>query len=74
MDADGRQEVRGIVRRSVESLEAVNEILREGRRNRSVAATALNANSSRSHAVIMVTVNMRDLSSGTTSTGTEEAK
>ncbi|KAH7726405.1 Protein KLP-3 a [Aphelenchoides avenae] len=69
MDADGRQEVRGIVRRSVESLEAVNEILREGRRNRSVAATALNANSSRSHAVIMVTVNMRDLSSGTTSTG-----
>lgn len=73
MDVDGRQEVRGIVRRPVDSLQAVNEILQEGRRNRSVATTALNVNSSRSHAVVMVTVNMRDLTSGTRSTGETSA-
>lgn len=69
MDEDGHQSIRGISSHKVDGLEKVSEILNRGRQNRSVASTALNDHSSRSHAIATITVKMRDLTSGNVSIG-----
>ncbi|XP_054263414.1 kinesin-like protein KIF3B [Macrosteles quadrilineatus] len=42
----------------------INKIIKAGRRNRIVASTDINERSSRSHAIVMITVEMKDLSEG----------
>mmetsp|Transcript_20588 Transcript_20588/g.45089 ORF Transcript_20588/g.45089 Transcript_20588/m.45089 type:complete len:554 (-) Transcript_20588:44-1705(-) len=55
----GMDRVPGITWRKVDSLEQVKQVLREGSKNRATASTALNAHSSRSHALLSVKVNLQ---------------
>ncbi len=48
--------VSGLTWRPVSSTDGVEGVLREGARNRATASTALNAHSSRSHALLSVRV------------------
>ncbi|XP_005099275.1 kinesin-like protein KIFC3 [Aplysia californica] len=53
---EGGLHVPGLVRVPVHSLDEVNEISEQGRRNRATAATNMNEHSSRSHCLLCVTV------------------
>ncbi|KAI6192579.1 Kinesin-like protein KIFC3 [Aphelenchoides besseyi] len=64
LDNEGRPEIRGIRRVTVKSVEDLQSLIQIGHKNRSTAATALNACSSRSHALVMLTVKMIDRDSG----------
>jgi|UniRef100_A0A7S4FYE6 kinesin family protein 1 len=52
--------VRGLIEKDVHSWDEVNQILDQGIANRSVAATAMNATSSRAHTVIQLSLDMVD--------------
>ena len=54
----GVDRVQGLTWRQVSTTEEVHKVLREGSKNRATAATALNAHSSRSHALISVKVTL----------------
>lgn len=69
MDADGRSEIRGIRRPTVCSVEDLQALIEVGQKNRSTAATALNACSSRSHALVMMALKIIDRDSGNEWTG-----
>jgi len=60
-DLAGKIQAQGLTKVSVSSLQDVIEVMTRGNRNRSVAATNMNDQSSRSHMVMQVTI-----SSGTT--------
>lgn len=64
MDPEGRLEIRGIRRSVVNSVEDLQALIEVGQRNRATAATALNACSSRSHALVMMSVRMMDRDAG----------
>ena len=57
--------VGGVAQREVTTIEQCLALLQQGDRNRTTAFTALNASSSRSHAVLMLTVVKRKLVAGT---------
>ncbi|KAE9546845.1 hypothetical protein FO519_009943, partial [Halicephalobus sp. NKZ332] len=69
LDKDGRQRITNLSKHSVDSIDKVQKILSVGRKNRATAATALNDHSSRSHAIVMVEINMTDKTSGAKSFG-----
>ncbi|KAI6238970.1 Kinesin-like protein KIFC3 [Aphelenchoides fujianensis] len=69
LDGEGRPEIRGIRRVAVKSVADLQALIQAGQKNRSTAATALNACSSRSHALVMLTVRMFDRDSGNEWTG-----
>lgn len=69
LDNEGRPEIRGICRPVVNSVEDLQSLIEIGQKNRSTAATALNACSSRSHALVMISVKMMDRDAGTEWTG-----
>ncbi|CAD5217906.1 unnamed protein product [Bursaphelenchus xylophilus] len=68
-DAEGRAEIRGVKRTEISSVKDLHDLIQIGHKNRSTAATALNEVSSRSHALVMLTLNMTDRDSGNKWTG-----
>uniref|UniRef100_A0A914Z614 Kinesin-like protein n=1 Tax=Panagrolaimus superbus TaxID=310955 RepID=A0A914Z614_9BILA len=69
LEKDGRQRISKLSKHSVDSVEKVQIILSKGRKNRSVAATALNDQSSRSHAITMIEISMIDNANNSISIG-----
>uniref|UniRef100_A0AC35FZX9 Kinesin-like protein n=1 Tax=Panagrolaimus sp. PS1159 TaxID=55785 RepID=A0AC35FZX9_9BILA len=69
LEKDGRQRISKLSKHSVDSVEKVQIILSKGRKNRSVAATALNDQSSRSHAITMIEIAMIDKANNSVSIG-----
>ena len=61
--------VSNLTQRQVQSVEEVMATLAEGDSNRSVASTAMNASSSRSHLLLQITVNTHNTISGVSSCG-----
>jgi len=59
----------GAVSRPVERVEDVTKIMRMGQRHRTVAATKANQASSRSHSLLLVSVQTKDATTGIVSTG-----
>ncbi|CAD5212763.1 unnamed protein product [Bursaphelenchus okinawaensis] len=68
-DSEGRAEVRGVQRVEISSVKDLHELIKIGHKNRSTATTALNEASSRSHALVMLTLKMTDKDSGNEWTG-----
>ena len=68
-DSNGRPEIRGVRRVVVRSADELHALIGVGQRGRSTAATALNECSSRSHALVMLTLRMTDRDSRATWTG-----
>uniref|UniRef100_A0A914C6C4 Kinesin-like protein n=1 Tax=Acrobeloides nanus TaxID=290746 RepID=A0A914C6C4_9BILA len=66
---DGNHVIKGITWKKVDNEAKISEILNQGRQNRAVASTALNDNSSRSHAIAVISIQMKDLTSGKISIG-----
>lgn len=59
----------GLIERSVAVIEDVTRILKDGDRNRSVAATSMNTDSSRSHLIFTIKVTALNTISGVTTNG-----
>ncbi|CAJ0958792.1 unnamed protein product, partial [Mesorhabditis belari] len=53
---DGRTSIPGLTEQNVDSLNAVTETLNRGKKNKAIAATDANKESSRSHVIVRVTV------------------
>lgn len=62
-DANGDIQIAGITNRSVKEAREALEFLREGALNRSTAATAMNAESSRSHAIFSLHIIQQSMTS-----------
>uniref|UniRef100_A0A7E4ZXC6 Kinesin-like protein n=1 Tax=Panagrellus redivivus TaxID=6233 RepID=A0A7E4ZXC6_PANRE len=69
LEKDGKMRISNMSKCSVDSVAKVKEIIESGRKNRSVAATALNDQSSRSHAITMIEISMRDKASNSVCIG-----
>ncbi|XP_028405341.1 kinesin-like protein KIFC3 [Dendronephthya gigantea] len=69
LGADGLNHVRGLTDFQVENIDHVNELFTLGKRNRATAITNMNEHSSRSHAILRVTVSGTHEATGTTVTG-----
>ena len=54
----------GCQRRAISTLEDVNQVLNYGKRNRATSSTGMNAQSSRSHSVVMVYTNVKPTKEG----------
>ncbi|KAL6596845.1 P-loop containing nucleoside triphosphate hydrolase protein [Neocallimastix sp. 'constans'] len=61
--------VKGLLEVYVSSVQEVMEVMRRGTASRVVAFTNMNAESSRSHSIFVVTVNQKDLTNGTQKSG-----
>jgi kinesin family protein C2/C3 len=61
--------VSGLTQRQVEHVDDVVKTLADGDANRSVAATAMNSQSSRSHLLLQIVVSSKNHLTGTTTTG-----
>lgn len=61
--------VKGLLECYVSSVEEVYEVLRRGGNNRAVAATNMNQESSRSHSVVQMIINQKDVNTGSVKTG-----
>jgi kinesin family protein C2/C3 len=59
----------GLIDRPIGVIEDVTRMLKDGDRNRSVAATSMNTDSSRSHLILTITVKAHNAISGVTSNG-----
>lgn len=68
-DARGSVYVEGATEREVSSLEELQAVIREGRERRHVAATKLNIDSSRSHLIVIITVETIDQQTQQVATG-----
>lgn len=60
----------GIVEMKVECMEDIEKILFVGSKNRKVASTKMNSQSSRSHLILLITVEGKDIKTGALSVGT----
>ncbi|CAB3980922.1 kinesin KIFC3, partial [Paramuricea clavata] len=69
LGADGLNHVRGLTDFEVDNIDHVNELFAFGKKNRATAVTSMNEHSSRSHAILRVTVSGTHNASGTTITG-----
>ena len=69
LGADGLNHVRGLTDFEVDSIDHVNELFAMGKKNRATAITNMNEHSSRSHAILRVTVSGTHNASGTSVTG-----
>ncbi|XP_046840103.1 kinesin-like protein KIFC3 isoform X2 [Xenia sp. Carnegie-2017] len=69
LGSDGVNYVRGLADYEVKDIEDVNKLFAMGRKNRSTALTNMNEHSSRSHAILRITVSGNHRASGTTITG-----
>jgi kinesin family protein 5 len=61
--------VKGLLEVYVASAEDVYQVMRNGGENRVVASTNMNAESSRSHSIVVVTITQKDLNTGATKSG-----
>nr|CAB3259128.1 kinesin-like protein KIFC3 [Phallusia mammillata] len=69
MNVDGSLFVQGLTSRQVNNLDDVNKVFETGKLNRATASTNMNEHSSRSHAVLMVTVSGVNKTTGVESFG-----
>ncbi|XP_059972358.1 kinesin-like protein KIFC2 isoform X2 [Mesoplodon densirostris] len=67
---EGGIQVAGLTRWDVPNLESLHQMLKLGRSNRATAATAMNQHSSRSHALVTLTLRTASPSSGPGTAGT----
>ncbi|XP_051787461.1 kinesin-like protein KIFC3 isoform X3 [Erpetoichthys calabaricus] len=68
-DGSGQLYVPGLTEFTVESVEDINKVFDLGYMNRATACTNLNEHSSRSHALLIVTVNGLNVTTGTRTSG-----
>ncbi|XP_053104011.1 kinesin-like protein KIFC2 isoform X2 [Hemicordylus capensis] len=68
-DGSGQLHVPGLTRVEVHSLREIKKMLVLGKRNRATYSTNMNEHSSRSHALLTVTITGTELASGTSITG-----
>ncbi|MBN3293254.1 KIFC3 protein, partial [Polypterus senegalus] len=68
-DGSGQLYVPGLTEFTVESVEDINKVFDLGYMNRATACTNLNEHSSRSHALLIVTVNGLNMTTGTRTSG-----
>ncbi|XP_063306958.1 kinesin-like protein KIFC3 [Pelobates fuscus] len=68
-DGSGQLHVPGLTSMEVRSFGHIKKLLSLGKRNRATFCTNMNERSSRSHALLTVTVSGRDLTTGTVTTG-----
>jgi len=61
--------VKGLLEVYVSSVDEVYEVLRRGGQSRAVSATNMNAESSRSHSILVVTVTQKNVETGSMKTG-----
>lgn len=61
--------VKGLLEVYVSSVEEVYEVMRRGGDSRAVSATNMNAESSRSHSIFVITVSQKNVSTGSTKSG-----
>ncbi|XP_018430989.1 PREDICTED: kinesin-like protein KIFC3 [Nanorana parkeri] len=68
-DGSGRLHVPGLTSMEVKSFRHIKKLLALGRRNRATFCTNMNERSSRSHALLTITITGREFSSGVITTG-----
>ncbi|XP_056409550.1 kinesin-like protein KIFC3 [Hyla sarda] len=68
-DGSGQLHLPGLTRKEVKSLRHIRKILSLGKRNRATFCTNMNERSSRSHALLTITITGQELSSGAVTTG-----
>ncbi|XP_053323503.1 kinesin-like protein KIFC3 isoform X2 [Spea bombifrons] len=68
-DGSGHLHVPGLTSTEVSSFRHIKKLLALGKRNRATFSTNMNERSSRSHALLTITITGRDLTAGTVTTG-----
>ncbi|KAG9472886.1 hypothetical protein GDO78_016071 [Eleutherodactylus coqui] len=68
-DGSGQLHVPGLTNKEVKSFRHIKKLLSLGKRNRATFCTNMNERSSRSHALLTITITGQELSSGTATTG-----
>ncbi|XP_053571957.1 kinesin-like protein KIFC3 [Bombina bombina] len=68
-DGSGQLHVPGLTSTEVSSFRHIKKLLSKGKKNRATFCTNMNERSSRSHALLTVTITGKDLTTGTTTSG-----